>query len=463
MRSLLAGSPAPPRRLRDRRLSLALVIALGSGLWAGAARAQMAATCSGMLGNQQVTGTIYLNVPVTGDKIVRVDPSKNDGNAGGVFNRAECECKTAGASGVQMAVIMSAPIPLSVTGQGLTMWLGTGADCTDSTNQNNSCFQLNPAPKELSLASFQSTAEFTIPLPADLLTDPLGVPKGGPRSCESKMQTSIVNILIGASANPVPVTCKLSVPINTIAPIISNPGGVTIGAGDGALTVNFPTEMSGARSYQVLCREKGATTPVASLSERYSATPFYSTCVNGAIKRRIEVPGSAASGGTSDGGVTTTDGGFLTQGPTPSNRIGKRGGWTPQDTGDMATPDLAPVTDPFLLLDPSFLCSERVTGGGTTATTRIDGLENDHDYEVLVVAIDVFGNATPYSVQTGRPRPAQNLGEALGKDAQGNGYLGFRCQAAPGGARPKAPVGLALLALVGLSLGARRRRPGARA
>lgn len=459
MRSLLAGSPAPPRRLRGRRLSPALVIALGTGLWAGAARAQMAATCSGMLGNQQVTGTIYLNVPVTGDKIVRVDPSKNDGNAGGVFNRAECDCKTSGASGVQMAILMSAPIPLTVTGQGLTMWLGTGADCTDSATQNNSCYQINPAPKELSLASFQSTAEFTIPLSADLLTDPIGDPKGSPRTCVKQMRTSIVNILIGAAASPVPVTCKLSVPISTIPPVVSDPGGVTVAAGDGALTVNFPTEMSGARSYQVLCREKGATTPVASLSEKYSATPYYSTCVSGVIKRRIEVPGSAASGGGSDGGVVTTDGGFLTQGPTPSNRIGKgAGGWTPQDTGDMATPDLGPVTDPFLLLDPSFLCSERVTGGGNSASKRIDGLLNDHEYEVLVVAIDVFGNTTPYSVQTGKPRPAQNLGEALGGE-----YLGFHCQAAPGGVHRGAPVELGLLALTGLLLTVRRRRQGARA
>ena len=385
------------------------------------ARAQMmAGTCTGTINNQAVSGNIYLNVPLSDGRTVRLDPTMADGNAGGVFNRAECDCKTGGAAGVRMSILMKQPIPLNVTAPGITLWYGSSGDCGDPVNQQNTCYQVTPVPAEVNLGSFQTSMEFSIPLQADVLSSP----RGNPRTCDSVQQTSLVNILIGAPSNPVPITCKLNVSVNTIPPTISNKDGVTIAAGDGALEVRFPTELTGVRNYQVLCRDQSAPKVPLDISKNFKDRAYYSTCVNGNIRRRIEIPGSSASG-SADMASSSADM-SLAQAPPVTQGWRGGGGWTPQAddmaaTSDMTSPpdmtspaDLA-SDDPFLQLDPSFLCSDKVQGSGGTASARIDGLTNGKTYELLVVAIDAFGNTTQFNIKTAAPKPAQNLGEALGK------------------------------------------------
>jgi len=108
-------------------------------------------------------------------------------------------------------------------------------------------------------------------------------------------------------------------------------------------------------------------------------------------------------------------------------------------------------------LDPRLRCSDRILAATTQLEARISGLNNNEDYELVVLAIDTSGNATPSAVVTGRP---QLTVSPAGEFCDGDKCPGFGCQA--GRAVPTGPgagagaAGLLTLAL--LVLGRRVRR-----
>jgi hypothetical protein len=77
-------------------------------------------------------------------------------------------------------------------------------------------------------------------------------------------------------------------------------------------------------------------------------------------------------------------------------------------------------------MDPRFICSGRIMPMTNNLSTRLDGLINNEVYEVMVVAIDTYGNPKPSMMMEGTPLVTQNPIEAF-CDPQGNCPTGFGC------------------------------------
>ncbi len=107
-------------------------------------------------------------------------------------------------------------------------------------------------------------------------------------------------------------------------------------------------------------------------------------------------------------------------------------------------------------LDWAYVCSDFVAANGNSA--RINGLTNDQDYQVLLVAFDYAGNPVPASeVFTATPRETTDLWEQCNAQGKVCGTGGFcSCTSDP------TPEGTGWLMLTGLlGLLARRRRSSA--
>ena len=149
---------------------------------------------------------------------------------------------------------------------------------------------------------------------------------------------------------------------------------------------------------------------------------------------------------TTTGGETTTGEPATTTAATTST-----GGDTDTDTD---TDGLAGYdTTGIESLDWAYVCSDFIAQNASTA--RIDGLQNDQEYQVLLVAFDYAGNpVTASEVFIATPRETTDLWEQC--DAQGElcGKGGFcSCTTGP------TPDGTGWLLLTGLlGLVARRRR-----
>ncbi|HMY59044.1 MAG TPA: hypothetical protein PK472_12350, partial [Pseudomonadota bacterium] len=102
------------------------------------------------------------------------------------------------------------------------------------------------------------------------------------------------------------------------------------------------------------------------------------------------------------------------------------------------------------LVDPHFICSDRITAATTSSSARIAGLQNNETYEVMVVSIDAYGNASPSAVVEGVPLPTQGVLDrecSMSADCP----TGFGCSGSGHRASPSAPLfAVAATVLLGL-------------
>ena len=82
---------------------------------------------------------------------------------------------------------------------------------------------------------------------------------------------------------------------------------------------------------------------------------------------------------------------------------------------DLSSVDGTPVDalpEPFAVLDPSFLCG--TVENGTAQSLRIEGLNNNTEYTIALVAVDFYGNAAgAYFTRTVVPKPVTDLWEDI--------------------------------------------------
>ena len=155
--------------------------------------------------------------------------------------------------------------------------------------------------------------------------------------------------------------------------------------------------------------------------------------------------------GSTSGGDFTTSGDSSTSGATTGTG-GDTGGDSTSGSGSSSGGELP--SSGIESLDWAYVCSGHIASNGASA--RIEDLENDTEYQFLVVAYDVAGNPIAASeVLSGTPRETTDLWEQC--EAAGGicGEGGF-CNCSTDGDLP--PVPTALFALI--ALGMVRRRSG---
>jgi len=370
-------------------------------------------TCSGMVNSKAISGKTMLSL---GGELVTQ-------NQGVVFGRAECECRS---RDIKMRVLLDQPVAQDGQQFSSSMYVGqdncseqtprttSGALCeqiTATNPQDNGGFSLEPN-------AFRSVSPIDIVLPAEALTKPKPV---GSTSWDYKCDTGgpqnvTAQVLLGPDSGP--ATCKLPLSVNTQGP--TAPSLDAVGSGSGALTARWSvqTGTSGIQYYQVLCRSvKAPTVPVMSEEFRSSTPYFFSACIDGKLYRR---PLNASNTNTTE------------------DRPGR---------GETS------VAGKFLV-DPRFICSERITATTTDLSARISGLNNGEDYEVMVVSIDNYGNASPSAVMIGTPQPTKGVLDDICQQ-EADCPAGFGCSAS---GRLPAPSLLLSLSAGGLILGLLRRR-----
>lgn len=338
-------------------------------------------TCSGMtmINGRSLVGTTQLYV---GDNVDQKNGALIPASLGGaIFNQAECQCQS---RDIRMHVILTTPAGQG-TPPGTKMFIGVSG-CEDTTMQStgvcdeiSSQHPLNNTSWSINGAAFQNISPFDITIPPEVVTSPQ-TKANGPMWDYTKCstggaQSNTITVTVGPDA--MPNVCTLPVTVNTQGP--TAPGGVGARSGDGALTLNWsvPAGTSGIDSYQVLCRRVKDRNHAAMSDEFLNDTRYYfSSCINKHLFRRTLV------------GLNTNS--------------------------DPATDRELPATaSPDFPLDPRLRCSDRILAATTQLETRISGLTNKEDYELVVLAIDASGNATPSEVVTGRPEPTAPPGRRV--------------------------------------------------
>jgi len=384
-------------------------------------------TCEGMVGMQAIQGTTY--VTVGKEPILSM--------AGYVYGRAECECKT---SDLGMRVLMTTPIPAGTAGVGAEAWVGA-SDCASATNRTQTGSICEKADSAVSVSSFMSTAAIDISFASEKIPNPKTVnwmptpdKPVWPYSCDvNGTSTRTLYVLLGDVTGS-PAACKMPISVDTTPP--PEPIEISASSGDGAITVRW-TAPTGDNSqdiefYQVLCRRPDQPTqPVKDASFRENTRYFYSACVDGKMYRR----------------------------PPPTQAANN----PPAPTSDIPKAAMDPKATPFSL-HPAFICSDRVQAmGASSFSTRVDGLENDIEYELAVVAIDRNGNpSSPKSLVKAMPKPVSNPFAQYCESGSANCPIGFGCSLAVARQASASVSGL-WLALAGLPLFLRRRRAKAAA
>ena len=408
--------------------TLPLAAALAIALLAGRAEAQTTSTSQG-----SCTGMVTASIGLAATKNPEADPAlqKRDSislsYAPYVFGKAECDCNT---SDVFMRLQLSMCLPAGAQGNP-TVWVGTSG-CSDytkrtSTNQKE-CQQY--APSNVTGQSFNAaggncstTTFFDIYVPARALFSP------NTGSCDIPTASNQVFIFVGSDQTMPIATCTVPLTEQVTGPTaVANAAAAS---GDGAITVQWKSPPVGslqADSYQVLCADANGN-PITTSPQDAA----YSTCLATGIRRRQNMFGATSVTTGTDGGTKVA----ADLGLSSASSALSAGAAAPQDpraTGDMGTDDMGPgdlgtavdmaattsltsgvrptqsgLAAPFDKLDPRYVCSERIPVTAQDYQKRIDGLVNNDSYSFVILAIDLYGNATPSAVYTAIPRPVDDL------------------------------------------------------
>jgi hypothetical protein len=304
------------------------------------------------------------------------------------FNLAHCACSQAAAGAEQ-----NFQLSLTITGatgptnRPADLWLG--ADCENDTTRDTNCVQV-PSEGIADLGALNNMIvrkTFTV---AGLIA-PTSV------SCPAGEGTGHVYVLADLSgAGTYDYGRSAELAYDTLAaPAPANP---TAASGEGAVQVDWDAQLDRAEDvayYQALCARVDNGAPALSPPSheaRYVTTT--QLCPTAQSHEVILTP--IANKRTAPGAAGPPDA-------------------APIDAAlpDAAPPDAAPSSLPDGLadLDPSFVCGE-VTAPATSM--RISGLQNDVEYQVVVVAVDLAGNASGIYFQNPiTPRPVTDFWEDL--------------------------------------------------
>lgn len=242
------------------------------------------------------------------------------------------------------------------------------------------------------------------------------------------------------------------------------PNNFSFDSGDGAVIIEWDQIATGDVSgFRVLCADadgnplpgRGIDEP--SLADINRGTIYFTQgnlCPDGPFMLEEEAPDSGTDGGTDSGGSDSSTGDASSSsgsdsGSSDSGSSGSSGG---SDSGSSTTGGALPSTG-IESLDWDYICSSHFSG--TSQEARVDGLENGTEYQFLVVAYDVAGNAIAASdVIRATPRETIDLWEQCEIDGDICGSGGF-CNCT---ADPQATDAWWLLAPL-FAVARRRRRP----
>ncbi len=382
--------------------------ALGLGLMP-AAHAESTYGIGTCTASSSMTGTA---VNLAGDTQLKIGDTLIPQTAGSaVFNEAECECAS---RDIKMYFNLKTGTGTGVTAPVAEMYIGEAACDEYSMRSTRVCDQVtktsvpNNDTWALNGMSFQTVGMFDVVIPPEAVTNPKPAAGVG-YTCQT---AGITNATITVTVGPpmAPAVCSMPVAVNTVGPVA--PQNVTITTGDGGLGVswNVPMGTGGIENYQVLCRKHSAPDQIPMAAEFLEKTQYYfSSCINKHLYRR-----------------------------RPGNLTIKN---------DAATAIAGiPIRTNDFPLDPRLRCSDRVPASGTTPSVRLSGLSNGETYDVMVVSIDPYGNASGSTVISATPQA--NVGP-LTDYCDNQGCPGFGCQTGRGVPTP----GGAGAAVAGLALG----------
>lgn len=351
---------------------------------------QAALSCSGL----NLNGIVSMTVSYLGDDNVFHDLPFTA--IGGILNRAECMCDP-----TDLFVEITLTANVSTDATDLQIWVGR--DCANPTNRNSTstqCVQITSP--DVSLSQFLPGGGTSAPLYQRIPVRALML-TGGTSSCDSGTVTSNSIWFIfrtSSSTSGSDPACSLQLPGRLTQPIV--PDTVRATGGEKALNVAWETETQSdtgrqVQRYQVLCARASNGQPVRTEPPR----SYYTTCTPGGLRRQYiteagthPAGGVTGGGGGYDGGVGP-DGGTPDGGTTDGGTTNTDGGTADGGDGGVNPCANAVIPQGFIDLDPTYACSDSITG--TSGNARIEGLENGVGYQVLLVGIDAYGNASPAS------------------------------------------------------------------
>lgn len=367
-------------------------------------------TCTGMypINGGTIAGTTQLSV---GGALIPAS------FGGAVFNQAECECKS---RDIAMHVVLTGRAGQAGSEPTAVMYIGAN-NCYDQSQRNiETCNQItttNPPNYGYVLhgSLFQSMSFFDIPIPPEVVASPTSM--NDYSACNSNgPQNWTVTVEVGPDTAP--DYCQVPIVVNTQGPT-TIPANLAATKGDGALTLSWdvPANTASIDSYQVLCRKANQPDQPAMSPDYLANTRYYfSSCINQHLFRRTV------------GGLNTNN--------------------------DPATTTDPPIETDKFPIDPRLRCSDRIMANTNNRTTRISGLENGQPYDVMVLAIDSYGNPTPSAIITETPQA--NAGPLMDYCDGGN-CPGFGCAVGRWSSSGKAGAGGALAGLASLLLLLHRR------
>lgn len=245
-------------------------------------------------------------------------------------------------------------------------------------------------------------------------------------------------------------------PQATITGFVADPG-------DGAVVIAWQrSEVTDISGFRVLCSDMDGNPPVTKVTEaptgrsRTNGKLYYTAenlCPGEVVyppdPNATPTPVDPTTGGSSDSGSsgsaldepwfgngwsmatetgtgTTGDGtGTASDGTTSDGTTGRAD--TGSDTGSGATGGSGGdglADTPFATLDWRYVCSDHLSSTGTEI--RVDGLENDKQYQFIVVAYDNFGNPRVMSdVLTATPAETSDFWEQCEQQGDICGHGGY--------------------------------------
>ncbi|MCX4243377.1 MYXO-CTERM sorting domain-containing protein [Paraliomyxa miuraensis] len=245
--------------------------------------------------------------------------------------------------------------------------------------------------------------------------------------------------------------------------------GFTASPGDTRIVISWDKdEVADTVGFRVLCADIDGNPPFTKISgvptgqSRTNGKLYYeaeSLCPDEVVYGgETDTTGSGTFGDTGDVGTSTGDG-LTTTGDgltTTGDGLTTTSGSASTTSGGMGTTGGDPLDSPLSSLDWRYVCSEHISGTGTTA--EISGLENGQTYEFLVVAYDAAGNPKVVSeVLTATPIETRDFWEQCEQQGDLCGDGGFCSCRTDGGSPLAAWLGTGLLLL---GVAARRRRCG---